>query len=177
MSSLKSPILWFSEKIFINKTIFSMSQKKYKKVEEYCKERLKKHPENYGALYSLALNNYYKKDLNTCFNYFLRLLSTHKVSSKVQKWFIQRLIEYQLYERRLFDVVAERCENLFEKVNNKEIEILLLKYASVANYELKRFKKVFDVCIKLEDRNYQDKHTERYKSESKKKIDSNFPSR
>ena len=172
MNKIKRTKLWFGDKVFINKSILLMSQRKYKKVEMDCNNRLEKYPENFGALYSMALNNYYEKNINNCFTLYLRLLSNYKVRFKIQKWFIQKLIEYQLYKKRSFDLVIERCTSLLEVTKKRRIKILLLKYACVANYEIKNYKEVINLCKELERRNFKDEHTKRIKSESEKKMTS-----
>lgn len=83
------------------------------------------------------------------------------------------IIAYQLYSRRQCKIADRRSEGLLPLVDDKRIEILLLKYLCVSRFGLNDFAEVLRICINLEARGIKDPHVLKYKQKAEEKISDN----
>jgi len=155
---------------FINRNITALARKRYEETEKAAHDRLKEYPDNYGALYILALTAYYKKNLDLSYSYFMKLLKYHKLDRKSQKWFIRQLLSYPLYKQKQNEIVKDRCKELIPLIQSKKIKIEIFKHLCVALHGLNQAQETLEVCLELRHMGFVDKDLEQIEKIAKRAL-------
>jgi hypothetical protein len=157
-------------KLFLFINMMELSRKRYLIVASNCQEELRNYPHDYSALYIFALCEYYKKNIDSSYNYFKELVENHRVKNNILKWFLKNIIAYQLYYKKQNELTKERCIELLKYIKNRTIEIEVLKLLCVAYVQLNDNKGVLETCKELRNRKYIDDTLKNFEEKAKSAL-------
>jgi len=148
----------------------NLRDRKYDDVEKMSRERLEQRPDDFLAVYMLALVAYYRDQLEISYQFYKRLCQLHKVKKKIQQWFVKNLVARRVYSEREYQSGQRWCAELVSLTAFREIRVELLKYRCVCLDKLERYTEVVEVCRSLRDAGFEDKHVLEFEHRASERL-------
>jgi hypothetical protein len=139
----------FRDGIFIDRCIYWLARSRFDFVQQLSMDRLQRYPDNYGALYILALCAYYRKDRAECFDNYAVLASKYRLRRADHRWFIKATIAFILYKGKNYSAAAAMCDRLLPHVAQRSPRLVVLKYCCYARHMLGDHKGVLAASAEL----------------------------